>query len=86
MTAFVSAGLPHSPANMGFCSLYSSFVGELDWGAVLVWNPAPAGLGDIISRGNRCRGPAQLGICALRASTRPGGWRDVWQGRATGVR
>lgn len=51
VTAFVSAGFQHSPANMGFFSLYSAFVGELDWGAVLVWNLAPAGLGNIIGGG-----------------------------------
>ena len=51
VTAFVSAGFQHSPANMGFFTLYSAFVGELDWGAALVWNLAPASLGTIIGRG-----------------------------------
>lgn len=51
VTAFVAAGFQHSPANMGFFSLYSAFVGDLDWGAVLAWNLAPAGLGNIIGGG-----------------------------------
>ncbi len=51
VTAFVAAGFQHSPANMGFFSLYSAFVGDLDWGSVLAWNLAPAGLGNIIGGG-----------------------------------
>lgn len=51
VTAFVAAGFQHSPANMGFFSLYSAFVGGLDWGSVLAWNLAPAGLGNIVGGG-----------------------------------
>lgn len=48
MTAFVAAGFQHSPANMGFFSLQSAFARDLDWGAVLAWNLAPAGLGNVV--------------------------------------
>lgn len=51
VTAFVSAGFQHSPANMGFFSLESAFTGGLDRAAVLAWNLAPAGLGNIIGGG-----------------------------------
>lgn len=51
VTAFVAAGFQHSPANLGFFSLASATTGELDWGATLAWNLAPAGLGNIIGGG-----------------------------------
>ncbi len=47
VTAFVSAGFQHSPANMGFFSLQQAYVGGEDLGALLVWNLVPAGLGNI---------------------------------------
>lgn len=51
VTAFVAAGFQHSPANMGFFSLESAFAGDIDWGMVLAWNLAPAGLGNIVGGG-----------------------------------
>ncbi len=47
VTAFVSAGFQHSPANMGFFSLNQAFVGGADVGALLTWNLLPTGLGNI---------------------------------------
>jgi formate transporter len=51
VTAFVAAGFQHSPANMGFFSLESAFAGGMDWGDVLLWNLAPAGLGNVVGGG-----------------------------------
>ncbi|MCA1783259.1 MAG: formate/nitrite transporter family protein [Intrasporangiaceae bacterium] len=47
VTAFVSAGFQHSPANMGFFSLDEAFVGSADLVELLAWNLVPAGLGNI---------------------------------------
>ncbi|WP_291383519.1 formate/nitrite transporter family protein [Demequina sp.] len=51
VTAFVSAGFQHSPANMGFFSLESGFGGGVDWATVFAGNLAPAGLGNVIGGG-----------------------------------
>ena len=82
-TAFVSAGFQHSPANRGFLSLCSAFVGELDWGAVLVWNLAPAGLGNIIGGGIAV---AVLLSWPMRASNLHPAWRVAGCPAGTGER
>lgn len=49
VTAFVSAGFQHSPANMGY---FSVWMAEHDqgpgWATALGWNIVPAGIGNII--------------------------------------
>ena len=45
---FVAAGFQHSPANMGFFSLFIAHGGDLDWGTALGWNIIPAGIGNMI--------------------------------------
>jgi formate transporter len=51
VTAFVSAGFQHSPANMGFFSLQSALAGSVDWADALWWNLVPAGLGNVLGGG-----------------------------------
>ncbi len=45
---FVAAGFQHSPANMGFFSLFIAHGGDLGWGTALGWNIIPAGIGNMI--------------------------------------
>lgn len=45
---FVAAGFQHSPANMGFFSLYIAHGGGVGWGTALGWNVIPAGIGNMI--------------------------------------
>ncbi len=45
---FVAAGFQHSPANMGFFSLFIAHGGEVGWGTALGWNIVPAGIGNMI--------------------------------------
>jgi formate/nitrite transporter len=48
VSLFVAAGFQHSPANMGFFSLFIAHGGELDWLTALGWNIIPAGIGNMI--------------------------------------
>jgi formate transporter len=48
VSSFVAAGFQHSPANMGFFSLFIVHGGDLDWGPALGWNIIPAGIGNMI--------------------------------------
>lgn len=48
VTAFVSAGLQHSPANMGFFSLAAPAGEGPGWAMALAWNIVPAGIGNIV--------------------------------------
>ncbi|MFU8840095.1 MAG: formate/nitrite transporter family protein [Nitriliruptoraceae bacterium] len=45
---FVAAGFQHSPANMGYFSLFIAHGGELSWGTALGWSIIPAGIGNMI--------------------------------------
>ncbi len=45
---FVAAGFQHSPANMGFFSLYIAHGGDLDWLTALGWNIIPVGIGNML--------------------------------------
>lgn len=48
VTLFVSAGLQHSPANMGFFSLAAAQGDGPGWIPALLWNIIPAGIGNIL--------------------------------------
>lgn len=48
---FVAAGFQHSPANMGFFSLFIAHGGDLGWGTALGWNIIPAGIGNMVGAG-----------------------------------
>lgn len=48
VTMFISAGFQHSPANMGFFSIFIAGGGSLGWGEALLWNVIPAGIGNMI--------------------------------------
>ena len=47
VTLFVAANFQHSPANMGFFSLIMPTGRGPGWGAALVWNIIPAGIGNM---------------------------------------
>lgn len=48
VTLFVSAGLQHSPANMGFFSLAANEGDGPGWVPAFLWNIIPAGIGNIL--------------------------------------
>lgn len=53
VTAFVSTGVQHSPANMGYFALYlcsdpNDDVSGKDWFNAIFWNFIPAGIGNLL--------------------------------------
>lgn len=47
VTMFISAGFQHSPANMGYFSIFIAGGGGLGWDEALLWNIIPAGIGNM---------------------------------------
>jgi len=48
VTLFVAANFQHSPANMGYFSLFMAETAGPGWGNALWWNIVPAGIGNVI--------------------------------------
>lgn len=48
VSLFVTAGFQHSPANIGYFSLWVFGGGELDIWDAIAWNLVPAGIGNVI--------------------------------------
>lgn len=68
VTAFVSAGFQHSPANMGFFSLAGSLAEAPDWVDAMVWNLLPAGIGNILGGGLAVAALLSWAFAPLRAT------------------
>ncbi len=87
VTLFVAAGFQHSPANMGFFSLFIAYGGDLDWATALGWNIVPAGLGNMLGAAalvalpywyvfqRQPREPRRADPAARRAPADRGRWR-----------
>ena len=48
VSIFVAANFQHSPANMGYFSLYIPLHQNLTWMDAILWNILPAGIGNIL--------------------------------------
>ncbi|MBI1375988.1 MAG: formate/nitrite transporter family protein [Frankiales bacterium] len=71
VTAFVTAGFQHSPANMGFFSLSHALGGGPDWVDAFVWNLIPAGIGNMLGGALLVALPLSWAFRTRRFSARP---------------